>query len=338
MQSWVLALRHQIGIPHTLAELGVTEDLIPQIARMAVDDPTAPTNPVKLTVANLEGALRHRHQRRAGGLGLQDSANAPTQSSQFCQFTVPGVAYCDATHYSYSDDPTLTAMTRAALIIEDDQTLAELVRLHLLDVDCAADIADDGVTGLEMFKEGDYELVVLDIMLPRKDGLSVCRDIRRLPGYVPILMLTAKSTELDRVRGLEIGADDYMTKPFSVRELVARVKALLRRVDALSPETASDAENEVIDRGNMRIAIGKRRVTVDDEDITLTAKEFRPARPLCAQPGAGLQPGSVTGPGVGLQPRRLRAYRQFPHQSAARENRIRSGQAEIHPHSVGRRL
>jgi len=146
-------------------------------------------------------------------------------------------------------------------------------------------IRDSGVTGLEMFKEGDYALVVLDIMLPRKDGLSVCRDIRRLPGYVPILMLTAKSTELDRVRGLEIGADDYMTKPFSVRELVARVKALLRRVDALSPETASDAKNEVIDRGNMRIAIGKRRVTVDDEDITLTAKEFDLLAHFARNPG-----------------------------------------------------
>ncbi len=113
-------------------------------------------------------------------------------------------------------------MTRAALIIEDDPTLAELVQLHLRDVGCESDIADDGVTGMEKFKEGSYELVVLDIMLPRKDGLSVCRDIRRLPGYVPILMLTAKSTELDRVRGLETGADDYLTKPFSVRELVAR--------------------------------------------------------------------------------------------------------------------
>ncbi len=179
----------------------------------------------------------------------------------------------------------LNAMTRAALIIEDDQTLAELVRLHLRDVDCDADIADDGVTGLEMFKEGNYELVVLDIMLPRKDGLSVCRDIRRLPGYVPILMLTAKSTELDRVRGLETGADDYLTKPFSVRELVARVKALLRRVDALSPDAAGGVENEIIERGSMRIAIGKRQVTVGDENVTLTAKEFDLLAHFARNPG-----------------------------------------------------
>ena len=176
-------------------------------------------------------------------------------------------------------------MTRAALIIEDDPTLAELVQLHLRDVDCVADIADDGVRGLEMFKEGEYELVVLDIMLPRKDGLSVCRDIRRLPGYVPILMLTAKSTELDRVRGLETGADDYLTKPFSVRELVARVKALLRRVDALTPEAADGAENEIIERGEMRIDVGKRLVSVNDEDIVLTAKEFELLAHFARKPG-----------------------------------------------------
>ena len=176
-------------------------------------------------------------------------------------------------------------MTRAALIIEDDSTLAELVQLHLRDVDCAADIADDGVTGFEMFKDGNYELVVLDIMVPRKDGLSVCRDIRRLPGYVPILMLTAKSTELDRVRGLETGADDYLTKPFSVRELVARVKALLRRVDALSPETSGGVEKEIIERGTMRITVSKRQVTVDGEDITLTAKEFDLLAHFARNPG-----------------------------------------------------
>ena len=176
-------------------------------------------------------------------------------------------------------------MTRAALIIEDDPTLAELVQLHLRDVGCVVDIADDGVTGMEMFKAGNYELVVLDIMVPRKDGLSVCRDIRRLPGYVPILMLTAKSTELDRVRGLEIGADDYLTKPFSVRELVARVKALLRRVDALSPDTTGGAENEIIERGSMRITIAKREVCIDDENITLTAKEFDLLAHFARNPG-----------------------------------------------------
>ena len=176
-------------------------------------------------------------------------------------------------------------MARSALIIEDDPNLAELVQLHLRDVDLSADIADDGVTGFEKFKHGDYALVVLDIMLPRKDGLAVCRDIRRLPGYVPILMLTAKSTEIDRVRGLETGADDYLTKPFSVRELVARVKALLRRVDALAPDAVNDVENSVIERGPMRIDVGKRRVTVGDDDVALTAKEFDLLTHFARNPG-----------------------------------------------------
>ena len=98
-------------------------------------------------------------------------------------------------------------------------------------------------------------------------------------------MLTAKSTELDRVRGLETGADDYLTKPFSVRELVARVKALLRRVDALAPDTTNSADNAVIERGSMRIDIGKRRVTVGDEDVALTAKEFDLLTHFARNPG-----------------------------------------------------
>jgi DNA-binding response OmpR family regulator len=176
-------------------------------------------------------------------------------------------------------------MTRKALIIEDDPNLAELVRLHLRDVDCDADIASDGERGLDRFKRGDYAMVVLDIMLPRRDGLSVCREIRRLPGYVPILMLTAKSTEHDRVRGLETGADDYLTKPFSVREFVARVKALLRRVDALSSQPTAKPEIEIIDRGDMQIQVSKRRVTVSGQEIILTAKEFDLLAHFARNPG-----------------------------------------------------
>ena len=164
--------------------------------------------------------------------------------------------------------------TRKALIVEDDPSLAELVRMHLGDIGCEADVVSDGARALARFRAGDYQLVVLDIMLPGRSGLSICADIRRLPGYVPILMLTAKSTELDRIRGLETGADDYLTKPFSVRELTARVKALFRRVDALS-NAANDADSdEMIERGDMRIEVAKRRVTVGGREISLTAKEF----------------------------------------------------------------
>lgn len=164
-------------------------------------------------------------------------------------------------------------MNRKALVIEDDPEIGKLVRLHLADIQCDAEVETDGVRGLERFKTGTYDLVVLDLMLPGLDGLGVCKQIRALPGYVPILMLTAKSTELDRVLGLEMGADDYLTKPFSVRELIARVKALFRRVEALGARSAVD-EEQVIERGDLMIEPAKRRVHIGEHEITLTAKEF----------------------------------------------------------------
>jgi len=176
-------------------------------------------------------------------------------------------------------------MGRRALIVEDDPALARLVKLHLRDVDCAADIVDDGATAVDRFKRDAYDLVVLDIMLPGKDGLQVCRELRRLPGYVPVLMLTAKSTEIDRVRGLEMGADDYLTKPFGVRELQARVKALFRRVDALSAEGSAIPEDEPIEHGDLRIETDKRRVTVAGEEVSLTAKEFELLVHFARHPG-----------------------------------------------------
>ena len=163
---------------------------------------------------------------------------------------------------------------RRALIVEDNREIAALVRLHLRDVQCEADIASDGRRGLALASSRRYDLVVLDLMLPEMDGLAVCREIRTLPGYVPILMLTAKSTELDRVLGLEMGADDYLVKPFSVRELQARVKALFRRVEALSSPADVTGADETIERGALRIETGKRRVSIDANEVTLTAREF----------------------------------------------------------------
>ena len=164
--------------------------------------------------------------------------------------------------------------TRRALIVEDNREIAALVKLHLRDIQCEADIAADGRRGLELASSRRYDLVVLDLMLPELDGLAVCRQIRTLPGYVPILMLTAKSTELDRVLGLEMGADDYLVKPFSVRELQARVKALFRRVEALSSPAAATDADETIERGALRIETGKRRVSIGGSEVALTAREF----------------------------------------------------------------
>ena len=175
--------------------------------------------------------------------------------------------------------------TRRALIVEDNREIAALVKLHLRDVQCEADIAADGKRGLELASGRRYDLVVLDLMLPEMDGLAVCREIRTLPGYVPIMMLTAKSTELDRVLGLEMGADDYLTKPFSVRELQARVKALFRRVEALSSRSGAAGTDETIERGSLTIDSAKRRVSIGDREVTLTAREFDLLAHFARHPG-----------------------------------------------------
>lgn len=164
-------------------------------------------------------------------------------------------------------------MTYKVLIIEDNTDIARLVAMHLKDIECSTVIASNGKEGLEAFQRGKFDLVVLDLMLPGMDGISVCQRLRALPGYIPILMLTAKSTELDRVLGLEVGADDYLTKPFSIPELQARIKALFRRVAALRNEQNSQSA-ETLSFNDLSIDTGKRQVMVGGQNINLTAKEF----------------------------------------------------------------
>jgi two-component system OmpR family response regulator len=165
-------------------------------------------------------------------------------------------------------------MKRRVLIIEDSGDIARLVRLHLKDISCDADIAGTGEEGLRLFGSRSYDLVILDIMLPGMDGLGVCRVLREDREYVPILMLTAKSTELDRVLGLEIGADDYLSKPFSIPELIARAKALFRRTEALKGRALGGHSEEILRRAGLTIDVGKRRVTLGDRELSLTAREF----------------------------------------------------------------
>ncbi len=165
-------------------------------------------------------------------------------------------------------------MNRSILVIEDDSDIADLVALHLRDAGYHVDTAPDGDTGLSMALRGGYDLVVLDLMLPGIDGLSLCQKLRAEAGYLPVLMLTARSSELDRVLGLEIGADDYLTKPFSVRELVARVKALLRRAEAMSAPAAQNGTGQAITAGGLAIDPERRAVSVDDTAVELTAREF----------------------------------------------------------------
>jgi DNA-binding response OmpR family regulator len=163
-------------------------------------------------------------------------------------------------------------MHRRILIIEDDLDIAELIRINLRDIAGTIDVAGNAREGLEKARVGKYDLLILDLMLPGgMDGLEVCRRLRAREEYLPILMLTAKSAELDRVLGLELGADDYLTKPFSVLELVARVKALFRRVTALNSEGVN---GEIIRTDGLLIDPARRRVEVEGRNVSLTVKEY----------------------------------------------------------------
>src|SRR5262245_45301443 len=128
----------------------------------------------------------------------------------------------------------LRTTARNVLVIEDQQDIARLISLHLQDLSCNVTLRYDGDSGLAEAGTKAYDLIVLDLMLPGVDGLEICRRLRARTIYTPIMMVTAKATEFDRVLGLELGADDYLTKPFSVLELTARVKALFRRMDAFA--------------------------------------------------------------------------------------------------------
>ena len=163
-------------------------------------------------------------------------------------------------------------MTRQVLVIEDDEDIAKLVKLQLVELACTVKLVSDGVKGLAEAESKRYDLLILDLMLPGMSGLEICQRVRGQDRYTPVLMLTAKSSELDRVLGLEMGADDYLTKPFSVLELAARVKALFRRVDNLSKEQVS--ANAVLKSGDLHIDLEKRTVRVAGKLVELTAKEF----------------------------------------------------------------
>jgi len=168
------------------------------------------------------------------------------------------------------------------LVIDDERDLIELVRYNLEKEGFDVRGADDGETGLRMATDEKPDLVVVDLMLPGIDGLEVCRSLRSgaQTARIPVIMLTAKSEESDRVVGLELGADDYVTKPFSPRELAARVKAVLRRT-----ADRQEPSSEVIRRGALAIDVIRHEVACDDEKITLTATEFRLLHFLAAHPG-----------------------------------------------------
>jgi len=170
-------------------------------------------------------------------------------------------------------------MPEKILVVDDEISLQETVAYNLKKQGYDVQTTGDGTEALEMAREMQPDLIILDVMLPGLDGFEICRILRR-EMTTPVLMLTARDDEIDRVVGLEVGADDYMAKPFSMRELIARVKAMLRRV-RLIREEVSEAENadgrpkqEVLEFGNLRIDITRREITVNDEVVAFKPKEY----------------------------------------------------------------
>ena len=176
-------------------------------------------------------------------------------------------------------------MLKKILVIEDAKDVAHLLQLHLEDAGHEVTLAYDGQDGLQQALSNQYDLIILDLMLPKMDGLEICRRLQSTSHNPPILMLSAKSSELDRVLGLEVGADDYLTKPFSIRELLARVKALLRRMEGKA-EGSSTKEPRIIQVGEISIDIARRYVAIDGKPVpNLTRKEFELLLQFAEHPG-----------------------------------------------------
>ncbi len=182
---------------------------------------------------------------------------------------------------------------KTILIVDDEQKIVDLLVHNLKREGYNTIEANDGVTAVEIAKEERPDLILLDIMLPRLDGLSVCKKIKNIYN-VPILMVTAKDDELDKIVGLELGADDYITKPFSVREVVARVKANLRKVEAhleaantakKEEQSKTEKKNTIIEIGSLALDLEKYEVHIDGKVINLTLREFEVLKFLASQPG-----------------------------------------------------
>jgi len=175
-------------------------------------------------------------------------------------------------------------VVKKVLIIEDDIEISDVVAVNLESNGIKTEQVHDGLLGLSRSKSGEFDLIILDIMLPGLDGISICRNLREENYNTPILMLTAKIDEIDLVLSLELGADDYMRKPFSMRELLTRVGALIRR----SEKTVSKIEDEPEEKlqfGELVVDYAKHQVTVRDKILNLTVKEFELLDLFARNPG-----------------------------------------------------
>ncbi len=174
---------------------------------------------------------------------------------------------------------------RRILIIEDDRELIDLLTMHLSAEGYQVAAAADGDAGLQAFQAGSWGLVILDWMLPTTSGLDVLREIRATDTRTPVMMLTARGEEADRVLGLELGCDDYLTKPFSIRELTARIKVLRRRIERAEELARIAGGDRILNLGPLKIDHSKRKVQVEDAPVQLTVKEYDLLYTLASRPG-----------------------------------------------------
>lgn len=201
------------------------------------------------------------------------------------------------------------------LIIEDDKEISNLLEIHLSDLECEIEKIYDGISGLEKAVSNNFDLIVLDIMLPGKDGFEICKELRKQENYTPVLMLTSKSEETDKVLGLEFGADDYLTKPFSIREFIARVKSIFRRVEAIGK--VKNEQNDLV-LGDLVVEVTNKQVTIRGERIPLTPKEFELLYLLASHPGRSYTRENLLNLIWGYQ------YSGYEHTVNSHINRLRS--------------
>ena len=177
-----------------------------------------------------------------------------------------------------------TTIRHRILVVDDDLRLRDLLKRYLTEQGFAADTVPDGVALDRSLARNRYDLIVLDVMLPNEDGFAICRRLRAAQNQIPVIMLTAKGDDVDRIVGLEMGADDYLPKPFNPRELVARINAVLRRQPAMPMPGAPAANNEVVTFGPYALHLGTRSLTRDGEAVPVTTGEFSLLKVLAGHP------------------------------------------------------
>ena len=207
---------------------------------------------------------------------------------------------------------------QSILLIEDDPDLAKLAAMHLEDHGYAVKVERDGTRGCRRATGEAHDLVIVDLMLPGTDGLEICRRVRNSETYTPLLILTARAAEADRVLGLEMGADDYLTKPVSLRELTARVRAILRRVDALRAAADTDPGPEEVRHGDLTLHLPSRTVDLAGRAVELTAKEYDLLLHLAQYPDRVFTRGDLVEAIWGL------GYEGYEHTVNSHINRLRA--------------